>query len=329
MPALRCHRGGVGLLLLLLLQALAFALVPIHAFRPASPPAPRYATLRDWATAKQGLVTPADVRTLIHDEAQEPVTRCELELVLPAKDRETLLAAHLQDPLTAADKANLNLKSSLEAYHLAIAPDYNDVEATLERWRRVVAMRQNRVLNPARAAQLYSQLTSCMLCQGEFPFLRQVLTYVGLTPDVYLPEGNEIDLNRLCFHIGKTTLDIDLERWRFEEEGRAKGEPEPRTPKERGESMAEWLWQQVVPPGGRTELETHVRDMTESVLRVAFRHAKDQGLTQLTLWLQEDQDPPSRYHRIDQRGLLLPLSSLELLRDVDAASLDLEVRLEG
>lgn len=55
---------------------------------------------------------------------------------------------------------SLALALSLRAYESAVAVNHKDAGATLERWRRVVALRQNRVLVPGRAAELYSQLIS-------------------------------------------------------------------------------------------------------------------------------------------------------------------------
>lgn len=269
----------------------------------------RYKALHD---GKKGLITPDDIQQIVVAYDNQPVTRCELELLLPPSNRGALLKDHGDNidafikKTTGNDERNLALRLSLEAYKYAISPNHDDVSATLERWRRVVAMRQNRVLVPGRAAQIYSQLISTFLGAGEFEFLRQVLQYVGLTPEVYLPTvpGAFIDLNDLCFRIAKITLDIDLLQWQWEEEGRARGEPEPLSPKEKGENIAEWHWKQVPPPGGRPELQYHVTDMTLSVLRVAFAQASDQGLKEITVKLQEGyQSPPSRYYKIEKRGL--------------------------
>ena len=67
--------------------------------------------------------------------------------------------------------------------------------------------------------------------------------YVGLTSEgVYLPSAAtplKCDLNHACYKIGKQMLDIPLEKKQWEQEGRRRGLPEPLSPREQGEAIAE------------------------------------------------------------------------------------------
>lgn len=151
----------VPLLLLLLLAAPLFNNVA-DAFSG------RLALLRDLQAAAASTATSAaqpfshTIRTAILEGNHQPLTRTELELALP-RDRAPLRALEAEAQQGQAKQQppkSLALALSLRAYESAVAENHKDVGATLERWRRVVALRQNRVLVPGRAAELYSQLIS-------------------------------------------------------------------------------------------------------------------------------------------------------------------------
>jgi hypothetical protein len=340
-------------LLRLLLQLLAVSIHGAAAFSTtptAARTSSRLALLRDLKTAaattgKGATPFSAQIRTALQEGAggHRPLTRCELELLLP-RDRAPLRALEEEEkegeqggsppPCRSTDKAakkDLGLALSLRAYEHAVAANHNDVGATLERWRRVVALRQNRVLVPGRAAELYSQLISTLLWAGEADLARQVLQYVGLTAEgVYLPAASSevCDLNVLCYKVAKQMLDIPLEKWEWDAEGKRRGQPEPLSARDQGEAIAEWHWKQVAPRGGDEELAHYVVDMSLAVLRMALREAKARGRSSLTLRLQAVADPAAPYWGIGQRGLLLPRESLELLAETDAPEVGVVLELQ-
>ena len=148
----------LALLLLLLLSISAAEAFSATATNPS-----RLALLRDLQSAAASTTsTPFShtIKTAILDGNHKPLTRTELELLLP-RDRAPLRALEEAEGKQEQHKQkNLALGLSLRAYESAVAENHKDVGATLERWRRVVALRQNRVLVPGRAAELYSQLIS-------------------------------------------------------------------------------------------------------------------------------------------------------------------------
>jgi len=346
-------RSAAAIFLLLLLDPTAAFSLGLGQAAAATAPSPRLALLRDLKTAaadhSSTIPLSTRIRTAILDGGHRPLTRTEIELIMP-RDRAGLRALEKgkgeeeggQPPPRSTDKEakqHLGLGLSLRAYEAAIAENHGDIEVTLERWRRVVALRQNRVLVPGRAAELYGQLISTLLWAGEEDLVRQVLQYVGLTPEgVYLPSAASssspapsplvCDLNGVCRTIAKIMLDIPLERWEWEVEGRRRGAPEPPSPKEQGEAIAEWHWKQVAPAGGDAELEHYVNDMCLSVLRLALREAKRRGRAALTLRLQEVSDPGAPFWGVGTRGLLLPRAALELLRETDAPAVGVDLELQ-
>lgn len=68
-------------------------------------------------------------------------------------------------------------------------------------FRRNIALRANRVLHPARNAQIFSLLINLMIDNNEWRMARDVTSYVGLTSAKYLvsdsdlPNSFIIDLN--------------------------------------------------------------------------------------------------------------------------------------
>lgn len=337
-PPPQPQRRALGQLLLLLLVLAAAPCAWGFSIRAPSSTssAARLALLRDLKTAAADATssTPlsARIRTAILEGGgqQRPLTRCELELLLP-RDRARLRSLE-EHTGKETGKQPLSLGLSLRAYESAIVENHQDVGTTLERWRRVVALRQNRVLVPGRAAELYSQLISTLLWADEFELARQVLMYVGLTPEgVYLPATGAplvCDLGAVCYKVGKQMLDLPLEKWEWDVEGKRRGQAEPPSPREQGEAIAEWHWKQVAPEGGDFELVHYVNDMTLSVLRMALREAKARGHGTLTLRLQEVADPAAPFWGISKRGVLLPREALELLKETDGPAVGVTLELE-
>ena len=68
------------------------------------------------------------------------------------------------------EEKHLSVEENLgwKAWKSSLAKDHADVEANLERFRRVVALRQNRVLTPGRAAELYVSLVSSLINANEW-----------------------------------------------------------------------------------------------------------------------------------------------------------------
>jgi hypothetical protein len=189
------------------------------------------------------------------------ITRTELECLLGERcDRERL--RHELSSLAPPAKS-----FSLMALEESLAEGYNDQERNLHLFRRNVALRQNRVLMPARAAQLYAAaINACIIvhdwetaarwgvthhvacvmptlssCSQSFDdrdrfFTGRVLQYVGLTPRQYYDGGEggsgRLDLNSLGYIVGQGMLDLDLEsmEWGALSHEQRKG-PAPLKPK--------------------------------------------------------------------------------------------------
>ena len=167
------------------------------------------------------------------------------------------------------DKGTSNSKDVfLEVVDLAM-----DYEVVLNIFRRNIALRANRVLHPARNAQIFSQLINFMIMHDQWKSVRDIVSYVGLTPRNYCceqPDGSiDIQLNSTVMFITRRMLELDLERMAWLREGREGAEPS--TPKSRGESVQEWLYTQV----HRSDLGFRTADMVLAVLRLSLRHALD------------------------------------------------------
>jgi hypothetical protein len=122
-------------------------------------------------------------------------------------------------------------------------------ELPLNIFRRNIALRANRVLHPARNAQIFSALINTMLTAELWREVRGAVEYIGLTPATYIEvdsiSGNVvIDFNRTCTYVCRRMLELDLDRMAWVIEGRDAAS-EPSTPKSRGEAVQEWLYTQV------------------------------------------------------------------------------------
>lgn len=151
--------------------------------------------------------------------------------------------------------------------------DYNfDYELAASMFRRNIALRANRVLHPARNAQIFTALINLMISANLLEQLRDMLGYIGLTVPNYvqlLPSGDsEIHVAETINYISRKMLELDLDRMSWVLRGRPL-EDEPSTPKSRGESVQEWLYTQV----HRSDLGYRVCDMTMAVIRLAVRIA--------------------------------------------------------
>lgn len=99
--------------------------------------------------------------------------RTEVEVLLGASraDRDKLREQwhHIMEQKVKEGKKSLSIEERLgfSAWKSALAEDHSNVEANLETFRRVVALRQNRILVPGRAAELYVCLVSSLLNADE------------------------------------------------------------------------------------------------------------------------------------------------------------------
>lgn len=93
---------------------------------------------------------------------QQPIFRTELEVVLQGlgvPERQSILEGMKGWEAPEAYKG--------AAVSEALANDFAEVQKWLHTFRKVVALRQNRVLMPARAAQLYTALMSSCIAEDE------------------------------------------------------------------------------------------------------------------------------------------------------------------
>ena len=146
-----------------------------------------------------------------------------------------------------------------------------------------------------------------------------------MSPLVYLKTDEEkgkgfglIDLDALSFNVCKIMLDLPLHQYEWELDGKANGLSEPLAPREAGENMAEWHFKQVMPEAGWPEMEYRAADMTLSIIRAAFRHAKDVGVKHVSIRMQRpSQNRP--YLGLARRGVIIPTGSVQLLVQDEAA----------
>lgn len=153
--------------------------------------------------------------------------------------------------------------------------NYNsDFEIAAGMFRRNIALRANRVLHPARNAQIFTALINLMISAKLWQPNREMVGYIGLTVPNYVhlqPSGDsEILLFDTINYLCRKMLELDLDRMAWVSNGRVL-EDEPSTPRSRGESVQEWLYTQVI----RSDLGYRVCDMTMAVVRLALRVAVD------------------------------------------------------
>lgn len=189
---------------------------------------------------------------------------------------EQLLESRASNPMafmnaTAIDKGTSDSLDVLEEYYVL----KGDYEYHLNVFRRNIALRANRVLHPARNAEIFSVLINLMITANEHDFARAAVEYIGLTPATYCKFDSAskavvVDLYSITEYCTRKILELDIERMAWVKRGCPLGE-EPSTPKSRGESVQEWLYTQV----HRSDLGFRTCDMILSVLRLAIRHAID------------------------------------------------------
>ena len=153
--------------------------------------------------------------------------------------------------------------------------NYNlDFEIAAGMFRRNIALRANRVLHPARNAQIFTALINLMISANLWQPNRDMVGYIGLTVPNYvhlLPSGDsEILLFDTINYLCRKMLELDLDRMAWVSNGRVLKD-EPSTPRSRGESVQEWLYTQVI----RSDLGYRVCDMIMAVVRLALRVAVD------------------------------------------------------
>ena len=149
-------------------------------------------------------------------------------------------------------------------------------DTILNKFRRNIALRANRVLHPARNAQIFALLINCMIADGSWVSARDVIAYVGLTPAKYCEMKDTeiiIDFDTISGYIARRMLELDLDRMAWVTMGRDPA-TEPSTPKSRGESVQEWLYTQV----HRSDLGFRTADMVLAVARLALRQAVSEAI---------------------------------------------------
>lgn len=145
-------------------------------------------------------------------------------------------------------------------------------EVCLNLFRRNIALRNNKVLNPARNAQVIANLINVFLYEGMYESLVDVTSYVGLTPDTYYSAGSrELCVGDIAYYCAKRMLELPLEREAWLRGGRQG--PEPDTPEERGEEGQDFRYTSVV----RADLALRVTDMVFAVARLALRRAAQEA----------------------------------------------------
>lgn len=164
------------------------------------------------------------------------------------------------------DKGNSSALATLEEL-LRLGGDF---EVALQVFRRNIALRANRVLHPARNAQILSAVINSLIAFDDWTVAERVADYVGLTSSTYLrqgPRGPLVDVSAMGVYLARRMLELDLDRLAWERDGRVG--PEPSTPRSRGESVQEWLYTQVL----RSDLGPRCCDLLLATSRLALRQA--------------------------------------------------------
>ena len=170
------------------------------------------------------------------------------------------LGTHLKD------KGNSSAVATLDEL-ISLGGDY---EAALQVFRRNIALRANRVLHPARNAQILSAVINSLIAFNDWRVAERVVDYVGLTSATYLRRGEVgplVDTSAMAMYLAQRMLELDLPRISWERRGREG--PEPSTPRSRGESVQEWLYTQV----HRSDLGFRSCDLVLATSRLALRQA--------------------------------------------------------
>lgn len=172
----------------------------------------------------------------------------------------------------AYDPANVNTGSTNSNFTLSeVLWIRSDIELPLNIFRRNIALRANRVLHPARNAQIFSTLINTMIGEGMWEKAMDVVGYVGLVPTKYVCKNSggdfEINIDTIANYVCRKMLELDLDRMAWIRQGRL--DEEPSTPRSRGESVQEWLYTQV----HRSDLGFRVCDMIMAVSRLGLRSA--------------------------------------------------------
>ena len=169
---------------------------------------------------------------------------------------------------TSHDKGSQDSLSTLRE----LQSHSNSYELILNIFRRNIALRANRVLHPARNAQIFSSLINLMISNGAWMNARDVVAYIELPTSTYLTTEADserrkcyVDANTTAYYICKSMLELDLDRMAWINLGR-RADCEPSTPKSTGDATQEWLYTQVY----RSDLGFRVADMLLAVLRLAL-----------------------------------------------------------
>ncbi|KAG5190359.1 hypothetical protein JKP88DRAFT_261978 [Tribonema minus] len=248
------------------------------------------------------------------------LTRTELECVLSGTAHRQALASVMNS--RGGTKGSKDIEGTYSFQVLQEALRDVTGQQALHLWRRNVALRQNRILQPARVAELYTLMINLCVGDGEWELVKQVLTYVGLTPArLYQPTTRTIDMRSIGVTVAGIMLDLDLERMEWERAAEDERGSEPLSPRQKGGDLADWYYKQVLPPGGETALERRVCDFALAVLRIAARHASavtllNETLSPVEVTLQNDSTARAR-RQLTQQGFCVPHGAVEAVISLD------------
>lgn len=133
-------------------------------------------------------------------------------------------------------------------------------------FRRNIALRLNRVLVPARNAQIFSHLYCALLSEDLVDALVDMSSYVGFSTPSYFNNGT-VSLNCIATYMIESMLELNLEVLAWHSAGRPQTE-RPLSSKEAGASPQEWFYAQIIRP----DTNLRIRDMLLAVLRFAMRY---------------------------------------------------------
>jgi hypothetical protein len=132
-------------------------------------------------------------------------------------------------------------------------------------FRRNIALRLNRVLNPARNAQIFTHLYSTLISDGYWEDLVQMSSYVGFSPHCYY-KNQKICFNEISKYVLEEMLELDLTLLKWISAGKIG--LKPRSRKENNECPQEWFYTQI----SRPDTNYRIQDMLMSILRLALRY---------------------------------------------------------
>ncbi|CEL93411.1 unnamed protein product [Vitrella brassicaformis CCMP3155] len=213
---------------------------------------------------------------------QEPVMLSDWEML---RRGSSSVADALEDGSLLRDVAAMGVCTDCYTYKScedASRPSAGDWQRQLHVFRKNIALRTNRVLDPSRSAHIYTDFISACIRGRARRVALAAIAYVGIPPARFnaMPADSHaaqtsssrvLDLGQLATYVAGTMLDLDLARLQWEQqEGEKEGE-EPLQPRQRGDATSEWFYKQVEQP----LRALRAQDMTLAVFRLALRYHLD------------------------------------------------------